>query len=51
MKRDDYFIPKTPLTASKTLRFPLDMIQQIEETIRGRECTFTAFVVNAVKLC
>lgn len=47
---NDYFIPKTPATACKTIRFPIDVIDQIEETIYGQDWTFTAFVVNAVKI-
>lgn len=42
-------IPKIPPTTSKSIRFPNDVIQQIEEAIRGKDCTFSAFVVEAVR--
>ena len=42
-------IPSVPPTTNKTIRFPNDLIQQVEELIRGRECTFSAFVVAAVR--
>lgn len=43
-------IPRIPPTTSKSVRFPNDMIDQIEEAIRGKECTFSAFVVEAVRV-
>ncbi len=42
-------IPNIPPTSSKSIRFPNDVIEQVEEAIRGRDCTFTAFVVAAVR--
>lgn len=44
-----YKIPKIPPTTTKSIRFPNDMIEEVEEAIRGKECTFTAFVVEAVR--
>lgn len=43
-------IPKIPPTTNKSVRFPNDMIEQIEEAIRGKQCTFSAFVVEAVRV-
>lgn len=43
-------IPRIPPTTNKSVRFPNDMIEQIEEAIRGKECTFSAFVVEAVRV-
>ena len=43
-------IPKIPPTTSKSIRFPNDLIEEVEEAIRGKECTFTAFVVEAVRV-
>lgn len=43
-------IPVTPLTTSKSIRFPNDIIDQVENTITGKDCTFTAFVVEAVRI-
>ena len=43
-------IPSVPPTTSKSIRFPNDLIEQIEEAIRGKDCTFSAFVVEAVRV-
>lgn len=43
-------IPKIPPTTSKSIRFPNDIIEAVEEAIQGKECTFTAFVVEAVRV-
>ncbi|WP_312613661.1 YlcI/YnfO family protein [Oscillibacter sp.] len=43
-------IPKIPPTSSKSIRFPTDVIDEVEEAIRGKDCTFTAFVVEAVRV-
>ena len=43
-------IPKIPPTTNKSIRFPNDVIEQVEEAIRGQECTFSAFVVEAVRV-
>ena len=43
-------IPKTPSSTNKSIRFPNDLIEQVEEAIRGQECTFSAFVVEAVRV-
>lgn len=42
-------IPTTPPTTNKCIRFPNDIIENVEEAIKGKDCTFTAFVVEAVK--
>ena len=42
-------IPSVPPTTSKSVRFPNDMLEEIEEVIRGKDCTFSAFVVAAVR--
>ena len=41
--------PNIPPTTNKGIRFPNDLIEQVEEAIRGRDCTFSAFVVSAVR--
>ena len=43
-------IPKTPSSTNKSIRFPDDLIEQVEETIRGQDCAFSAFVVEAVRV-
>ena len=43
-------IPNVPPTTSKSIRFPNDIIEQVEQAIQGTNCTFTAFVVEAVRV-
>ena len=43
-------IPKTPSSTNKSIRFPNDLIEQMEDAIRGQDCTFSAFVVEAVRV-
>jgi len=45
----NFKIPSIPPTTNKTIRFPNDVIAQVEKTIEGKDCTFSAFVVAAVK--
>lgn len=45
-----YIIPRIPATTPKTIRFPNNIIEAVEKAIRGKECTFTAFVVEAVRI-
>ena len=42
-------IPNIPPTTNKSIRFPNDVIDEIEEAIKGTDCTFSAFVVAAVR--
>lgn len=42
-------IPSIPPTTNKTIRFPNDVISRVEEQIRGKDCTFSAFVISAVR--
>lgn len=43
-------IPSIPPTTNKSIRFPNDVIENVEKAIKGTNCTFTAFVVEAVKI-
>ena len=43
-------IPSVPPTTNKSIRFPNDVIEDVEKAIEGKNCTFTAFVVEAVKI-
>ena len=43
-------IPKVPPTSNKSVRFPNDMLEEVEAAIRGTDCTFSAFVVEAVRV-
>ncbi len=42
-------IPTVPPTTNKTIRFPNDLINKVENAICGKDCTFSAFVIAAVK--
>ena len=42
-------IPTIPPTVNKTIRFPSDVVAEVEEVIKGKECTFSAFVIAAVR--
>ncbi len=42
-------IPSSPPTVNKTIRFPNDIVEQVEQAIQGKECTFSAFVIAAVR--
>lgn len=43
-------IPSVPPTTNKCIRFPNNVIEEVENAIKGKDCTFTAFVVEAVKV-
>jgi len=43
-------IPKGYTTTNKTIRFPDDLIEEIEKAIRGTNCTFSAFVIEAARV-
>ena len=42
-------IPSIPPTTNKTIRFPNDVVEKVEEAIQGENCTFSAFVIAAVR--
>ncbi len=43
-------IPTVPPTTNKCIRFPNNIIEKVEQAIVGKNCTFTAFVVEAVRV-
>ena len=43
-------IPKTPSSTNKSIRFPNDLIERVEDAIRGQDCSFSAFVVEAERV-
>jgi len=45
----NFQIPSTPPTTNKTIRFPNDVVEAVEQAIRGKDCTFSAFVIAAVR--
>lgn len=42
-------IPSMPPTINKTIRFPSDVVEEVEQAIQGKNCTFSAFVIAAVR--
>lgn len=42
-------IPSTPPTINKTIRFPSDVVEEVEKAIQGKNRTFPAFVIAAVR--
>ena len=36
-------------TTQRCIRFPNELINEVEEAIRGKETTFTAFVIAATR--
>lgn len=43
-------IPAVPPTTNKCIRFSNNIIEEVEQAIEGKQCTFTAFVVEAVRV-
>ena len=43
-------LPVTPSTTNKCIRFPDHVIVRIEKAIVGSDCTFSAFVIEAVSV-
>lgn len=43
-------LPAVPKTAQKNIRFPIQLIEEIEEAIRGTEVSFSAFVIEAARV-
>lgn len=42
-------IPSIPPTTNKTIRFPNDLVENVENLIQNKDCTFSAFVIAAVR--
>ena len=43
-------MPAIPPTTNKSIRFPKDVIAEVEQAIQGKDCTFSAFVIEAVRV-
>lgn len=43
----EFKIPSVPPTTNKGIRFPNDIIEGVEREIKGTNCTFSAFVIEA----
>lgn len=46
---NSFKIPIISSTTQRSIRFPNDLIDDVEEAIRGKETTFTAFIVAATR--
>lgn len=46
----NFKIPSIPPTTNKCIRFPNDIIENVEKEISGENCTFSAFVIEAVRV-
>ena len=47
MKR--FQLPVQPPTTNKTIRFPNDLVDRVEQVMAGTTSTFSAFVIAAVR--
>ena len=46
----EFKIPSVSPTTNKCIRFPDDIIDNVEKAIVGKNCTFSAFVIEAVRV-
>lgn len=49
-RKQKFKLPAVPPTTSKCVRFPNDVLEEVENAIRGTTCTFSAFVIEATRL-
>lgn len=45
-----FHIPIPSSSSTKSIRFPDDVIKDVENAIKGTDCSFSAFVVEAVRV-
>ena len=45
----NFQIPQPTTSSNKSIRFPDELVAQVEQAIQGTDCTFSAFVVAAVR--
>ena len=45
----EFRIPQPEPAQNKTIRFPADVLAGVEKEITGTDCTFSAFVIEAVR--
>ena len=43
-------VPIVPATTQKSIRFPNNIIDEVEEAIRGTGASFSAFVIEAARV-
>ena len=46
----NFKIPVIPQTTQRTVRFPNDLIEEVEDAIRGKNSSFSAFVIEATRV-
>ena len=47
---EKFKIPIVPPTTNKSIRFPNNIVDAVNAAIAGKGCTFTAFVVESVRV-
>lgn len=47
---EKFRIPSQPPTVTKTVRFPIPIVEKIDKAVAGKDCTFSAFVIEAVRV-
>ncbi len=50
MRMRKFKLPAIPQSTPKTVRFPNEVIDQVEEAIRGTGLSFSAFVIEATRV-
>ena len=45
----NFQIPEPTTSSNKSIRFPDELVAQVEQAIQVTDCTFSAFVVAAVR--
>lgn len=45
----NFKIPIIPSTTQRSIRFPNDLIDDVEDAIRGKDTTFSAFIIAATR--
>lgn len=46
----NFKIPIIPSTTQRSIRFPNDLIDEVEKAIQGKSSTFSAFVIEATRI-
>lgn len=47
---ENFKIPVAPNSTQKSIRFPNYIIEEVEDIIKGKNCSFSAFVVEATRI-
>ena len=43
-------IPAVPGTTPKTIRFPNEVVDAVEDAVKGSKCNFSQFVIEATRV-